>query len=500
MHLIVIIAFAALLWFNSGAPMNKLGLTPGVSVVIVFGEIVLLAAAAMWTSHRTLKTLAQDPSDPDDAQHDHHYYSMILQLVMAGMFVANLILTDWPGVVRSMFGKGPTFGAVDLLVLSPFVVTMIVIWIVQYPVDRAIREVALNPRLSQGHSVHPVWSLRQYLSFNVRYQLMTIAVPMTLIIVGDDIIDHYRKSLREVTGGLIWASDALMGVLVCTVFLAAPVMLRFIWDTEPLPAGELRSNLERIARKTKVKYREILLWHSRGMVVNAAVMGIIPPVRYVLISDGLLESLSDKHIEAVFGHEAGHINSWHIPFFIVFATLTMLIAGGLVEVLRWVARHFSVGWLSFDSIQIIVGLAVVGIWGVAFGWLSHYFEHQADMAGADSITPGPEQCSKPCLMHSEGGHTGSRVLCATAADEFAMALKRVAALNGIPVDEKGWRHPSIRDRVKLLNDMSQDPSAVRRFLALIQTVKGVLIVGTLIGLATGLWLYWDFLLPASWFD
>ncbi|MCH8968587.1 MAG: M48 family metalloprotease [Planctomycetes bacterium] len=500
MHLIVIIAFAALLWFNSGAPMNKLGLTPGVSVVIVFGEIVLLAAAAMWTSHRTLKTLAQDPSDPDDAQHDHHYYSMILQLVMAGVFVANLILTDWPGVVRSMFGKGPTFGAVDLLVLSPFVVTMIVIWIVQYPVDRAIREVALNPRLSQGHSVHPVWSLRQYLSFNVRYQLMTIAVPMTLIIVGDDIIDHYRKSLREVTGGLIWASDALMGVLVCTVFLAAPVMLRFIWDTEPLPAGELRSNLERIARKTKVKYREILLWHSRGMVVNAAVMGIIPPVRYVLISDGLLESLSDKHIEAVFGHEAGHINSWHIPFFIVFATLTMLIAGGLVEVLRWVARHFSVGWLSFDSIQIIVGLAVVGIWGVAFGWLSHYFEHQADMAGADSITPGPEQCSKPCLMHSEGRHTGSRVLCATAADEFATALKRVAALNGIPVDEKGWRHPSIRDRVKLLNDMSQDPSAVRRFLALIQTVKGVLIVGTLIGLATGLWLYWDFLLPASWFD
>jgi len=223
-------------------------------------------------------------------------------------------------------------------------------------------------------------------------------------------------------------------------------------------------------------------------------------VRYVLISDGLLESLNDKHIEAVFGHEAGHINSWHIPFFILFATLTMLIAGGLVEVLRFVARHFEFAWLSFDSIQIIVGLAVVGIWGVAFGWLSYYFEHQADMAGADSITPGPEQCSKPCLMHSEGGHVGSRVLCATAADEFAMALKRVAALNGIPEDEKGWRHPSIRDRVNLLTDMSRDPSAGRRFLGLIQIVKGVLIVGTLIGLATGAWLYWGLLLPASWFD
>ena len=103
-------------------------------------------------------------------------------------------------------------------------------------------------------------------------------------------------------------------------------------------------------------------------------------------------------------------------------------------------------------------------------------------------------------MHSEGGPVGSRVLCATGAAEFAMALKRVAALNGIPVDEKGWRHPSINARVKLLSDMSEDPSAVGRFMGLIQTVKGVLIVGTLIGLASAAWLYWDLLLPASWFD
>ncbi len=102
-------------------------------------------------------------------------------------------------------------------------------------------------------------------------------------------------------------------------------------------------------------------------------------------------------------------------------------------------------------------------------------------------------------MHSAGEPVGSRVLCATAADEFAMALKRVAALNGIPVDEKGWRHPSIKDRVKLLSDMSQDPSATRRFLGTVQAVKGVLIGGTLIGLATGAWLYWDRLWPASWF-
>ncbi len=498
MHLIVIIAFAALLWFNSSDPMNKLSLSPGFSAIIVFGEIMVLAAAAIWTTRKTLKTLAQSPSDPNEAQYEHHYYSMILQLVMAGLFIANLILTGWPAFIRDQLGKGLTFGLLDLVVLSPFVVTLILVWMVQYPVDRAIREVALNPRLSHGHPVHPVWSLWQYLSFNIRYQLLTIAVPMALIIVGDDIIDNYRGAIREAAGGLLWASDALMGILVCVVFFFAPVMLRFIWNTQPLPAGELRSNLEGIAERMNLKYREILLWHSRGMVVNAAVMGIFPSVRYVLISDGLLESLSDKHIEAVFGHEAGHVNCRHIPYFIVFATLTMLIAGGLVEVLKWMSNRAFFGWLTFDIIQIIVGLAVVGIWGVAFGWLSRRFEHQADMSGAESITPQPGQCDKPCLVHAAGGRNPTAALCATAAEEFAQALRRVAVLNGIPQNEKGWRHPSIRDRIDFLTGVSRDVLSWQRFMKSIKAVKLILVLGTLIGLAIAGCFYWRQLLPASW--
>lgn len=498
MHLIVIIAFAALLWFNTDRPINKLQLSAGVSGGIVLVQILLLAAAATWTTRKTLKELAQNPTDPNEAQYSHHYYSMILQMIMVGLFVANLILTGWPVLVRNLFSARLTFGLAELLVLAPFVITMIAVWIVQYPADRAIRELALNPRLERGHPVHPVWSLWQYLSFNIRYQLLTIAVPMTLIIVGDDVIDNYRPRIMQATGGLIWVSDALMGILVCGVFLLAPVMLRFIWHTQSLPEGELRGNLERIAETLKLSYRDILLWQSRGMVVNAAVMGIVPSFRYILISDGLLESMSDKQIEAVFGHEAGHINCWHIPYFIVFATLTMLVAGGLVEVLRLVSG--SLKWLTFDYIQIIVGLAVVGIWGIAFGWLSHRFEHQADLSGAESITPEADQCSRPCLVHGQATGNPAAGLCATAADEFSKALHRVAALNGIPTEEKGWRHPSIDTRIAFLTGASAEASTLEKFNRSVRQVKLFLLIATAIGLVAGGWLYRQQLLPPSWLN
>lgn len=498
MHLIVIIAFAALLWFNTKTPMNKLGLSAGVSAAIVLGELLIVAAAAAWTTHLTLKTLAKNPDDPNDAQCDQHHYSMILQFGLAGLFVANLILTGWPQLVRDQIGSGLTFGLVDLLVLSPFIVMLVVVWIVQYPADRAIRTLALNPKIEEGQAAHPVWSLWQYLSFNLRYQLLTVAVPMTFIIVGDDIIDHYRRPIRQATDGLFWVPDALMGIVVCAVFLLAPVMLRYIWDTTALPPNDLRTRLEAIARRTKLRYREILLWQSRGMVVNAAVMGIVPQFRYVLISDGLVESMSDRHIEAVFGHEAGHISSRHIPCFILFATLTMLIAGGLVEALRWLAKSTAWEWLTFDTIQLIVGVVVVAIWGVAFGLLSRAFEHQADIAGAESITPEPEKCDRPCMVHTPTAEQSGPLLCATAAEGFSQALRRVAALNGIPIDEKGWRHPSIQARITFLGDVSRDASCRRRFEASVRSVKITLVAGTAVGLMIAVWLFWDQLLPRAW--
>src|SRR5690606_775026 len=98
-------------------------------------------------------------------------------------------------------------------------------------------------------------------------------------------------------------------------------------------AGELRERLEDLCRRIGLTYRRILIWESDGMVVNAAVMGLLRPVRYMLLSDGLLEMMDDRKIEAVFGHEAGHVKNRHIQYYLLVAVLSMLLVGGVAELL-----------------------------------------------------------------------------------------------------------------------------------------------------------------------
>ncbi len=63
MHLIVIIAFAALLWFNSGAPMTKLGLSPGPAFGRILSELYDAQLEGRVTSRREALALAPQLAD-----------------------------------------------------------------------------------------------------------------------------------------------------------------------------------------------------------------------------------------------------------------------------------------------------------------------------------------------------------------------------------------------------------------------------------------------------
>jgi len=56
-HLLIIIAFAALLWFNSATPMNLLNLPGDLSFLLVIGQVLLVALLALFTTRKTIKVL-----------------------------------------------------------------------------------------------------------------------------------------------------------------------------------------------------------------------------------------------------------------------------------------------------------------------------------------------------------------------------------------------------------------------------------------------------------
>ena len=113
-------------------------------------------------------------------------------------------------------------------------------------------------------------------------------------------------------------------------------------------------------------------------MANAAVMGLIPPVRYVLLSDSLIEGMPDQQIEAVFGHEAGHVKHHHIAYLVMF----VLGSGSLVLLFMEIGlqsfdmlsdsgfRLAHMGrWLAYPwSAALVIG------WFVLFGWVSRRFE------------------------------------------------------------------------------------------------------------------------------
>ena len=107
----------------------------------------------------------------------------------------------------------------------------------------------------------------------------------------------------------------MLGLVAVAIFLASPVLLRRIWSTTPLPDGPLRTKLLKLCNRIGLRVAEILIWHTDGVMVNAAVVGLVPRMRYILLSDTLLEAMTEDEIEAVFGHEAETRSTPPYPIF-----------------------------------------------------------------------------------------------------------------------------------------------------------------------------------------
>jgi STE24 endopeptidase len=269
--------------------------------------------------------------------------------------------------------------------------------------------------------------------------------------INDCLVRHHVRELGDS------ALDALQGgimvVLAAGVFLAAPVLVVHIWRTRPLPPGPLRQELQADLARLKLRCREILLWQSGGVIANAGVMGLVGPLRYVLLSDALLENLPHRHLQAVFAHEAGHIVSHHIFYAALFAMSTMILAGTAWGAMQAIGINPVV---SQVAALVVLGLA----WWLFFGRLSRTFERQSDVIGAWTVGLPYNTTGDPDRIVPEG------------AAIFAQALQQVAQLNGIPSSGPNWRHGSIESRVSYLFWLGSTGSTRRDIDRKVRWIKG----------------------------
>lgn len=515
MYFVLIIAFALLL--TDGLPLpgwdvvemllRRLGhpFKPSTVTVSLVAAVVPAQAVASWLlGRRARKARDGTHAGEDEMESRYSFAGWVLNCMLAAMMSGLLLFTGWLEIVRSDWGLGRWPLVAEMVVLCPFLAAMLAAWICLYPTELEIRS-AVGAVFDQQRGEAPKpWRLPTYLIYKIRHQILTVLIPMAGVLLCKYLVQRWRDEIVAALN-IAWAPDALLGLMAATVLVAAPVMLRYLWATRPLPPGPLRDRLEALCRRVGLRYREILVWDSQNLVVNAAVMGLFSPVRYILLSDGMLFTMSERQIEAVFGHEAGHVRRHHLLFFGIFALLSMLIVGGMLELLvRWTPLRHQEGLL-----QLLALAALTGIWGLAFGFISRKFERQADLYGVRCVTEPLAECERHCLLHARdeviaqddasvrpahnpGGPTPHAAVCSSAVRLFGRTLTEVAHLNGIPLDANSWRHGSIQSRCDLLVRFAHDPMALIRFESGVERIKAILLGGSLIGSAIAAWLYWPF--------
>jgi len=444
------------------------------SVALVTGMLLLMWAFMRVVSRQVVLKLEATELPHPKALRLPGRVDLLMRIIILCAFGLQLTAGGWAHLICLEWRLQRIVLLDEMFLMLPFVVMILMNWYCFYPVNRFVREYVVTGQLADGLSARPVWSRSQYMSFHIRGSLLIVLVLLLLIYGWRDVVDKVMNRWFYDSMKATWWDEMIIFIGSATVFLVAPLLLRFIWKTRTLPAGPLRERLEGFCQRIRLNYREILLWDTYSAVANAAVMGLLKPVRYVLLSDALIENMSDDQIEAVFGHEAGHVRHHHILFLVLFMMGGIFLMMLLSELLVYGLEGIIGGAETWNPVYmwLLYGWSLMWmvVWVLVFGWVSRRFERQADVHAAQTVGQGKDH----------DGDNNNR-LSARGAWIMETALIRIALLNGMSIDARSWRHSSIASRAAFLRQLAEQDGALNRFMRLVQYIKLLIIVGIVIG-------------------
>jgi Zn-dependent protease with chaperone function len=152
---------------------------------------------------------------------------------------------------------------------------------------------------------------------------------------------------------LVWSTEGVLPVilewvgLVVLVIVVNPLILLKALDTYELQP-QIRERLFGLCRELRFRVRDVRGMRGRWQkTANALMLGFIPPLRYIVLSDYLLDHFKDDEVDAVMAHEIAHGKQHHllkklgafvlagIAFAAVVAALEVLVEG-ISEVIAFI--------------------------------------------------------------------------------------------------------------------------------------------------------------------
>ena len=168
-----------------------------------------------------------------------------------------------------------------------------------------------------------------------------------------------------------------------------PKMVEYSMRVEEAPRNkypELHRIVEDISRKVRIDKPKVMI--SDMEMPNAFAYGNFSTGKKVAVTKGLLNTLEDEEVEAVLGHEMGHIthNDAEVMMFLSILPALFMMLG---RTLLW--SSFLGGRRRNGGALIVVALGAMFFYfllNLAILWFSRLREYYADQFGATSVYEG----------------------------------------------------------------------------------------------------------------
>ena len=429
--------------------------SPLLSAGLTWLGVALVALEAFWSARRARQALERDPARRERTASRYERRRFGRQFLLLAVYGLSVYAFNWGWTVSHWWswdgaGRAPIPG-VKILILLPFFTALVLSWFFSYDADRALYVAAARlldgdpltqsfldggsaaaPSLDAARDFGGRWS---YVAFQGRQKLALVFLPVLLLIVQQEIALQIPDSVQNEWA---WTLSGVGVAGVLMVLLTLPWMVRLALGLQSLPPGPTRDRLLAAARRLRFRCSDLLLWNTRGSMANAMVIGVLPWPRYVIFTDRFLEEFNGDEVEAVFGHEVGHVKHQHMLFYLAFLLLSMAVLGyGFFAVALPLLPGLVRGGAGPSLAAILYGLPVTDVWMlpaaagllayifVVFGFLSRRCERQADVYGCRAVS-----CGRPeCMGHDDGAEPPPRAaaLCPTGVRTFIYALEKVAS-------------------------------------------------------------------------
>ena len=288
------------------------------------------------------------------------------------------------------------------------------------------------------------YSTLAFLKSNIKVNL-PIALPWVILSLLYDLVALIPLPGVQAVFTSEWGDLVFFGIFLVFVLIFFPPLVRNLWGCKRLPEGYLKDHLDSFCAEQHFS-ADFYLWPLfEGRVLTAGVMGIVPGLRYILITPALIETMSLRELEAVMAHEIGHVKKYHLLLYVFLIGGFSLLAGLLAEpfIYMLLSMDYLNNLITTSNVSAETALTVVGsvplllfmllYFRFIFGYFIRNFERQADLFSLASIGNG---------------------------EALVSAFEKIAVMSGNIRDQRNWHHFGIGERIDCLVKAEQQPERI----------------------------------------